>query len=197
MKGNMETKPDTLPLFRKTSAIALFKGWVALLASFILCLGAQIPVLSKIQTPENPLIASYMVSGIGIGAAICAFAVLLTLPALARLSGTPRNFMHHYVITPTLWTGLMGMALGAVAAFLGLQTGQAPVPAFFATYIVCFITLIVPVLMTSVSYWFLLIRPAAGHEGGAQAVTLYSSLLILWNVYCYVIASALIHLPSA
>jgi uncharacterized protein YacL len=162
-----------------------------------LCLGAQIPALSKIQTPENPLIASYMLSGIGAGAIISALCVFLTLPALVHLAGGERNFMRHYVITPTLWTGVMGVALGVLAAFLAVQTGQAAVPAFFATYIVCFIALIVPVLMTSVSYWFLLIRPEAGHEGGAQAVTLYSTLLILWNVYCYVLASALIHLPGA
>lgn len=193
----METKPDAAPLFRKTSILALFKGWVALLASFILCLGAQIPALSKIATAEEPMIGSYMMSGIMIGAVISALVVLLAMPALARLNGTPRNFMRHYVITPTLWTAIIGIALGILAAVLGVQTGQAPVPAFFATYIVCFIVLIVPVLMTSVSYWFLLVRSAAGHEGGAQAVTLYSTLLILWNVYCYIIASALIHLPSA
>lgn len=193
----METKPDAMPLFRKSSLLALFKGWVALEASFILCLGAQIPALSKIQTPENPLIGSYMISGIFAGAILCLLGVLLTMPALARLAGTPRDFMRHYVITPALWTGLMGMAVGAIAAALATQTGQAVVPAFFATYIVCFMVLIIPVLMTSISYWFLLIRPAAGHEGGAQAVTLYSALLILWNVYCYVIANALIHLPGA
>jgi hypothetical protein len=193
----MKTKPDALPLFRKSSLHALLKGWVALLASFILCMAAQIPALSKMQTPENPLIGSYMMSGLGAGALICVLGVFLTLPALARLAGGERNFLRHYVITAALWTGVMGMAMGVLAAILAVQTGQAPVPAFFATYIVCFMALIVPVLMTAISYWFLLIRPEAGHDGGAQAVTQYSALLILWNVYCYVIASALIHLPGA
>lgn len=185
-----------ISIFSRPSLSALMKGWTALFASFVLCLAAQIPALSKIQTPENPLIGAYMSSGAVTGVLICTLALLLSLPPVAHLAGSAHTMMGRYVKTPSLWALFLSAALGAVAGILAMTTGQDIGGAFFASSFLVLVVMIVPVLMTSVSYWFLLVRPAAGHEGGALAVTIYSTLLILWNVYCYIVTSALIHPPA-
>lgn len=181
----METQNN---IFRGQSRRALLISWAALLIPLLLCVVIQIPELLKIKTPGTSLTMPYLTSGLGLGvaASIGAYLVLI-FPALYLLRWRGQTSMTAYILTPILWVTTLSALLGLAALVVTLSTGGVMwVQSLFSTLIVSFVLLIVPTLLAAQAYWFLAVRT----EGGMRAVTLFSLLFVLWNLYAFLLAGS-------
>lgn len=168
-------------LFRGKSLRALLIGWAAVFLPFLLCLWIQKP-------PGAMTGLSYLETGLLLGLA-CSLALffLLAVPPFYYLRRAGRDDLAAYLRIPLLWVAILAILLGLAACGVALSGGTGPVwwQSLFATMLVSFILLVFPALLWALSYWFMAVR----REGGLGAVTGFSILFVIWNVFCYLVAA--------
>lgn len=168
-------------LFRRRSLGAALAGWAAVFLPFLLCL--------VIQKPDAALTGnSFLETGLMVGlAGSVALLFLLALPPFYYLQRTGRGDLAAYTRFPVLWVlilaGFMGLVAGGVA-LIG-KNDLIWWQSLFSTTLVGFIMLVCPALLWALSYWFLAIR----REGGMKAITGFSLLFVLWNLFCFLVAA--------
>ena len=183
-KTTMTTHRDIMNfLFRGKSLSAMLIGWAAVFLPFLLCL--------LIQHPRGgPL--PYLETGLSVSlAGSLALFFLLALPPFYYLRLTGRDSLAAYTRIPLLWVALLAMLLGLAAMGVALSGGTSLIwwQSLLATMLVGFILLVFPALLWALCYWFLAIRPGGRTSGGMRAVTCFSILFVIWNLFCFLVAA--------